>query len=129
MEYWSVLIKNNQRQHTENHPADDQLQNIQKMFLLFFSYWQAHWKASSRSLKNLCILLKLTKPPPNVTDIQLFTKLEIQLKSLIASSKHAVGKPLFKWNLTSGQWVSEFFESFAFLLGSFLLLKVCQFSI
>eukprot|EP00057_Strongylocentrotus_purpuratus_P024008 XP_011678482.1 PREDICTED: protein FAM98A [Strongylocentrotus purpuratus] len=64
----------------------------------------AHWKASSRSLKNLCMLLKLPKPPPNVTEITLFTKLEVTLKSVIASSKHAVGKPLFKWNLTSGQW-------------------------
>ncbi|XP_033102675.1 protein FAM98A-like [Anneissia japonica] len=63
------------------------------------------WNESSKCLKNICVDLGLSKPPLNVSDIQLFSKLESQLRTVIAQAPECqLGKPLMKFSLNMKQW-------------------------
>lgn len=76
---------------------------------LFFPLtWQVHWDPSSKYLKQLCLSLKLSKPPPNITSEMLFTKLESQIRGAINESKHGIGTPLLKSELSEQQWVRNY---------------------
>ncbi|XP_071834331.1 protein FAM98A-like [Apostichopus japonicus] len=64
----------------------------------------SHWDLSSKYLRQICRALQLSKPPPNITAEMLFTKLESQARAAVSKSKHGVGTPLLKSNLSEQQW-------------------------
>lgn len=76
------------------------------MWLMKFVHLQSHWDLSSKYLRQICRALQLSKPPPNITAEMLFTKLESQARAAVSKSKHGVGTPLLKSNLSEQQWVS-----------------------
>ena len=69
---------------------------------------QCGWHVSSQHLKNICLSLKLSKPPADVTAVQLFNKIEDQIRSSLskAAGSGGIGKPILKKKLSEQQWVS-----------------------
>ncbi|KAG1650381.1 Protein FAM98A [Nymphon striatum] len=60
---------------------------------------------SAHHMKSMMMTLGISKPPPQVTSVQLFTKLESKIKELMSKiSPAAMGKPLFTDILTDKQW-------------------------
>ncbi|XP_033638266.1 protein FAM98A-like [Asterias rubens] len=63
------------------------------------------WHVSSQHLRNICKSLKLSKPPAGVTDIQLFNKIEDEIRTTIGKAgPGVVGKPILKKKLSEQQW-------------------------
>ncbi|CAB3237728.1 unnamed protein product [Arctia plantaginis] len=60
---------------------------------------------TAKNLKEILIILKFNKPPPNISPEMLFSKLEAKLKDTIAKEgDQLVGKPLYNKALSEKDW-------------------------
>ncbi|XP_038071723.1 protein FAM98A-like [Patiria miniata] len=63
------------------------------------------WHVSSQHLKNICVGLKLKKPPAGVNEVQLFNQIEQSIRERLGSmGTEGAGKPILKKQLTEQQW-------------------------
>ncbi|RUS69331.1 hypothetical protein EGW08_022906 [Elysia chlorotica] len=58
----------------------------------------------ARHLREMLIALGFSKPPPNITPVQLFNKLEAKIKELMSKYPDQAGQPLLKSRLSPKQW-------------------------
>ncbi|XP_022081533.1 protein FAM98A-like [Acanthaster planci] len=63
------------------------------------------WHVSSQHLKNICLGLKLCKPPADVNEVQLFNKIEERIRARLSQiGADGVGKPILTKQLSEQQW-------------------------
>lgn len=59
---------------------------------------------TAKHLREMLMTLKFSKPPPNITGFQLFSKIESKTKELMSKHPNQIGKPLLKTRLSEKQW-------------------------
>ncbi|XP_014675004.1 PREDICTED: protein FAM98A-like [Priapulus caudatus] len=66
---------------------------------------QVRESGPAKDLKSMLILLSFAKPPPTITPLQLFSKIEPKIKDLTKNvPAHVLGKPILKGLLSDIQW-------------------------
>ena len=79
--------------------------NFRKIFEVHSFFFIKNESAEAIALKNVLIALGFSKPPPDVTWTQIWTKVESSVKDLINKLPQThLGKPLLSATLTAKQW-------------------------